>query len=94
MTTIKTIEVPEEGNKLSISECFKFCSFDGTTYDIDKATFKSGNIIVLDVSRDVVRSVFNTDSNKITTTITITETKETFNLLMALYMKRKNAIKK
>ena len=89
MTTIKTIEVPEEDNKLSISECFKFCSFDGTTYDIDKATFKSGNIIVLHVGLFMSGSVKNS-TNKSTTTITITETKETFNLLMALYMKRKN----
>ena len=88
MTTIKTIEVPEQDNTLSISECFKFCSFDGVTYDIERADFKSGNVIVLHVVLFVSGSVKDY-INKSSTTITITETKETFNLLMALYIKRK-----
>lgn len=79
---IKTIKSGQLGtkqdNKLDISQCFNFCSYNGITYDIDRADFKSGNVIVLHVAVEDKK-----------TTITITESKETFDTLLALYMKRK-----
>ena len=81
MKRIKTIKSNQldtkQDDKLDISQCFNFCSYNGITYDIDKADFKSGNVIVLHVSVEAKK-----------TTITITETKETFDTLLALYMKR------
>ncbi len=80
--TIKTIKSNQletkQDNKLDISQCFNFCSYNGITYDIDRADFKSGNVIVLHVA--ILEGK---------TTITITESKETFDTLLALYMKRK-----
>ena len=80
--TIKTIKSNQletkQDDKLDISQCFNFCSYNGITYDIDRADFKSGNVIVLHVAVGDKK-----------TTITITETKETFDTLLALYMKRK-----
>lgn len=67
-----------DDSKLDISQCFNFCSYNGITYDIDRADFKSGNVIVLYVAVEGKK-----------TTITITEIKETFDTLLALYMKRK-----
>ena len=77
---IKAVKADElkQDDKLAISECFSFCSYNEVIYDINNATFKSGNVIVLDVSY-----------NGKNTTITITETKETFDILLALYMKKK-----
>ena len=83
-----------DDNKLDISQCFNFCSYNGVLYTIDRADFKSGNIIVLYVTLDNVieypnkMELLNT-REPIKTTITITETKETFDTLLALYMKRK-----
>lgn len=80
--TIKTIKSGQletkQDNKLDISQCFNFCSYNGITYDILETHFKTGNIIVLIVYVEGQE-----------TTITITETKETFDTLLALYMKRK-----
>ncbi len=83
MKRIKTIKSNQldtkQDDKLDISQCFNFCSYNGITYDIDRADFKSGNVIVLHVSVEDKK-----------TTITITETKETFETLLALFMKRIN----
>ena len=76
--TIKSNQLErKQDNKLDISQCFNFCSYNGITYDIDRADFKSGNVIVLHVAVEDKK-----------TTITITETKDTFDTLLALYMKR------
>jgi hypothetical protein len=77
--TIKSNELEtKQDDKLDISQCFNFCSYNGITYDIDRVFFKADNIIVLHVYVEGQE-----------TTITITETKETFDILLALYMKRK-----
>ena len=77
--TIKATDIQEKkDDKLDISQCFNFCSYNGITYDIERADFKSGNVIVLHVAVEDQK-----------TTITITESKETFDTLLALYMKRK-----
>ena len=76
--TIKATDIQEKkDDKLDISQCFNFCSYNGITYDIERADFKSGNVIVLHVAVEDQK-----------TTITITESKETFDTLLALYMKR------
>jgi len=76
--TIKSNQLErKQDDKLNISQCFNFCSHNGITYDIDRADFKSGNVIVLHVAVEGQK-----------TTITITESKETFDTLLALYMKR------
>jgi hypothetical protein len=72
----KQLETKKD-NKLDISQCFNFCSYNGITYDILETHFKTGNIIVLIVAVEDQK-----------TTITITESKETFDMLLALYMKR------
>ena len=93
MKRIKTIKSNQldtkQDDKLDISQCFNFCSYNGITYDIDRADFISGNVIVLHVSWDVPKNIFNTHNSKLSKTITITESKETFDMLLALYMKRK-----
>jgi len=77
--TIKSNQLEtKQDNKLDISQCFNFCSYNGITYDILETHFKTGNIIVLIVAVEGQK-----------TTITITESKETFDTLLALYMKRK-----
>lgn len=83
-----------DDNKLDISQCFNFCSYNGVLYTIDKVDFKAGNNIVLYVTLDNVieypnkMELLNT-REPIRTTIIITESKETFDTLLALYMKRK-----
>ena len=77
--TIKSNQLErKQDDKLNISQCFNFCSYNGITYDILETHFKTGNIIVLIVAVEGQK-----------TTITITESKETFDTLLALYMKRK-----
>ena len=89
-----TNNLKPEDNKLDISQCFNFCGYNGAVYTIDRADFKSGNVIVLYVTLDNVTEYPNrlellNTREPIKTTITITETKETFDTLLALYMKRK-----